>query len=210
MTRLLTLLALLLVVAPIRAAEFPADPQAVRPPLLGSALPNATLRDLKGTSVDLAAQLRGTPAVLVFYRGGWCPYCTLQLSQLRTVIEPLKALGYQLIAISPDSPASLSATLDKEPLPYTLLSDSALELIGALGIGFRVDATTIDQYKGYGIDLEAASGQDHHVLPVPAVFVVDAAGIIQFHYVNPDYRVRVPGSLILEAARSTREIKPLR
>ena len=210
MLRILTLMVLLLGVAPLRAAEFPTDPHALRPSLLGSALPAATLRDLQGAPVELGAQLAGKPAVLVFYRGGWCPYCTLQLSQLRTVIEPLKALGYQLIAVSPDSPASLAATLDKEPLPYTLLSDSALELIGALGIGFRVDAETIEQYKGYGIDLEAASGKDHHVLPVPAVFVVDAAGIIQFHYVNPDYRVRVPGSLILEAARSTREIKPLR
>ena len=204
------LLTLLLVAAPLRATEFPTDPQAIRPPLLGSALPDATLHDLQGEPVELRAQLDGKPAVLVFYRGGWCPYCTLQLSQLRTVIEPLKELGYQLVAISPDSPASLGATLDKQPLPYTLLSDSALELICALGIGFRVDAETIEQYKGYGIDLEAASGKDHHVLPVPAVFVVDAAGIIQFHYVNPDYRVRVPGSLILEAARSTREIKPLR
>ena len=210
MLRILTLMVLLLGVAPLRAAEFPTDPHALRPPLLGSALPAATLRDLQGAPVELGAQLAGKPAVLVFYRGGWCPYCTLQLSQLRTVIEPLGELGYQLIAVSPDSPASLAATLDKEPLPYTLLSDSALELIGALGIGFRVDAETIEQYKGYGIDLEAASGKDHHVLPVPAVFVVDAAGIIQFHYVNPDYRVRVPGSLILEAARSTREIKPLR
>jgi peroxiredoxin len=210
MLRVFALLALVLAAAPLRASDFPTDPLAVRPPLLGSALPAATLRDLKGAAVELGSLLDGKPAVLVFYRGGWCPYCTLQLSQLRTVIEPLRALGYPLIAISPDSPASLTATLDKQPLPYTLLSDSDLQLIGALGIGFRVDAASIEQYQNHGIDLEAAAGKDHHVLPVPAVFVVDAAGIIQFHYVNPDYRVRVPGSLILEAARSTGELRPLR
>ena len=148
--------------------------------------------------------------MLVFYRGGWCPYCNIQLSQLRLSFPGLRAIGYKLIAISPDSPESLRATLGDMSLEYTLLSDSQLDLIGALGIGFRVDDPTLEKYKGYGIDLEAASGEAHHVLPVPAVFVVDAKRIIQFHYVNPDYRIRVPGALILEAARSVKEIKPLK
>ncbi|MCK7593520.1 peroxiredoxin-like family protein [Pseudomarimonas salicorniae] len=211
MFRSLCAAALLLAAAASNAADFPTDPQAVQPPLLGTPLPEAQLRTVDGEPVSIGAVRDGRPAVIVFYRGGWCPYCNLQLSQLRTVIEPLKALGYQMIAVSPDSPASLSATLQKEPLPYTLLSDSELSLIAALGIGFRVDPETLEKYRGYGIDLEAASGgQTHYVLPVPAVFVVDAAGIIQFHYVNPDYRIRVPGALILEAARSLKEIKPLR
>lgn len=211
MIRLLALLSLILAAPLLRAADFPSDPLQVRPPLLGTALPDAGLHSVDGRPIALSAVRAGQPAVLVFYRGGWCPYCNLQLSQLRTIIEPLKALGFQLIAISPDSPASLSATLQKEPLPYTLLSDADLALIGPLGIGFQVDASTIEKYRGYGIDLEAASGgKSHHVLPVPAVFVVDAAGIIQFHYVNPDYRIRVPGSLILEAAKVALEIKPLR
>jgi peroxiredoxin len=210
MMRLSMFLCLLACSLLVGAADFPTDPLDIRPPLLGTALPEANLKTVDGASIPISAVLGGRPAVLVFYRGGWCPYCNLQLNQLRTAIEPLKLLGYQLIAISPDSPASLAATMQKEPLTYTLLSDSNLDLIGGLGIGFRVDPETLEKYKGYGIDLEAASGESHHVLPVPAVFVIDAAGVIQFHYVNPDYRIRVPARLIMEAARSVKDIKPLR
>ena len=192
------------------AMDFPDDPKQVHPPLLGTPLPDIALRDTQGEAVNLRELIGQAPAVLVFYRGGWCPYCNIQLSQLRLSFPGLRALGYKLIAISPDSPESLRATLGDMPLEYTLLSDSELAAIAALGIGFRVDDPTLEKYKGYGIDLEQASGTTHHVLPVPAVFVVDAQGIIQFHYVNPDYRIRVPGSLILEAARSVKEIKPLK
>lgn len=71
----------------------------------------------------------------------------------------------------------------------------------AFGLAFRVPAETVDRYKGFGIDLEARSGQPHHLLPVPAVFVLDEDARIQFQYVNPDYRVRIPAKLVLEAAR---------
>ncbi|MBD8527647.1 peroxiredoxin-like family protein [Pseudomarimonas arenosa] len=208
----LGLLALLTGLLPLAAlaAEFPTDPKQVHPPLLGTPLPPAELRDRDGQPVKLAELIGKTPSVLVFYRGGWCPYCNIQLSQLRLTFPGLRELGYKLIAISPDRPESLRATLGDMPLEYTLLSDSSLSLIGALGIGFRVDDPTLEKYKGYGIDLEQASGQTHHVLPVPAVFVLDGNQIIQFHYVNPDYRIRVPGGLILEAARSVKEIKPLK
>jgi peroxiredoxin len=192
------------------AAEFATQPAQVRPLLIGSALPDAALRDLDGKSTTLRTAAAGKPTVLVFYRGGWCPYCNLQLSDLRKVFGPLRELGYTLIAISPDRPEELRRTLEKTPLEYTLLSDSSAAAIGALGIGFAVDAATLEQYKGYGIDLESASGNSHHVLPVPSVFVVDSAGIIQFHYVNPDYRIRVPGELVLAAARAALSVKPLR
>lgn len=71
----------------------------------------------------------------------------------------------------------------------------------AFGLAFRVPAETVERYKGFGVDLEQRSGQEHHLLPVPAVFVLDEDGIVQFHYVNPDYRVRIPAKLVLEAAR---------
>lgn len=71
----------------------------------------------------------------------------------------------------------------------------------AFGLAFRVPDETVERYKGFGIDLEQRSGQEHHLLPVPAVFVLDEDARIQFQYVNPDYRVRVPARVVLEAAR---------
>ena len=211
MHAIIAILAMLLAaVADARAAGLATDAHDVRPLLVGSALPDAPLRTVDGAGTSLHALAGGEPVVLVFYRGGWCPYCNLQLSELRTAFGPLREMGYRLVAISPDRPEKLRETLDKTELEYTLVSDSRAAAMQALGIGFTVDTATRETLAGYGIDLAAASGEDHHALPVPSVFVVDAAGVIQFHYVNPDYRIRVPGDLVLAAARAALSVKPLR
>ncbi len=194
-------------VAASDAPAFPSTAADIRPLLLGTAMPDVALATPAGKATSLAEAVGGKPAILVFYRGGWCPYCNLQLSELRLIEDEAETLGYQVIAISPDSPASLSATLGKTPLDYTLLSDASAAALHAFGIGFRVDDATIEKYKGYDIDLEAASGESHHVLPVPSVFIVDGDGKLQFSYVHPDYRLRVPGSVILAAARAIAERK---
>ncbi len=179
------------------------SPTEVHPLLLGSPLPDVTLQALDGSAVGLKQAVAGKPALLVFYLGGWCPYCNLQLQGLRNIRERLEALGYRLIAISPDSPQSMQATLDKTPVEYTLLSDAKADAIRAFGLAFTVDAGTIEKYKEYGIDLEQASGgQSHHALPVPAVYLVDANGILQYSYVHPDYTVRMPESVVLAAAEA--------
>ncbi len=120
---------------------------------------------------------------------------------MREVEEEIVSLGYQIIALSPDNPEHLQPTVSKHEIGYQIISDANMEASKGFGIAFQVPADTISKYKGYGIDLEKASGSDHHLLPVPAVFVLDEEGKVKFQYVNPDYRVRIPGKLVLEAAR---------
>lgn len=203
--RLLVTIVLAAFLGTVQAADFATAPDRVTPLLLGSALPDAPLRTVEGASTSLVKAVGGKPAVLVFYRGGWCPFCNLQLSNLRLIQKELTALGYQTIAISPDRPEELRKTLGKDALDYTLLSDSSARAIRAFGIAYRVDAATIARYKEYGIDLDASSGDTHHALPVPAVYIVDADGVLQFSYVHPDYRVRVPSDVVLSAARAIAE-----
>lgn len=187
------------------APAWPQSDRDVRPLLPGNPVPVAMVRTLEGESLALGDALGGQPAVLVFYRGGWCPYCNTQLSGLRLIRDDLDALGFKLVAISPDDPAHLKKTLDKEQIDYTLLSDSKAEAMRGFGIGYQVDAATREKLTGYGIDLSAASGEDHHVLPAPGVFVVDAAGMVQFAYVHPDYTVRLPQDVVLAAAKAVKE-----
>jgi len=118
------------------------------------------------------------------------------------VESELSALGFPVIAISAVRPARLKKTLEEKNLGYTLYSDSSLTATRAFGIVYQLDDAQVAQYKGYGIDLEAASGHSHHQLPVPSVFLVDAAGTIRWVYSNPDYRVRPDNASLLEAARS--------
>ncbi len=156
----------------------------------------------KFPSFHLRKAISKQPAVVIFYRGGWCPYCNLELGRLQEAEPELRELGYQILAISPDRPAKLAESAETEDLNYTLLSDATMTAAKAFGIAFRVDDATVERYKGFGIDLAASSGQAHQLLPVPAVFLIGADGKIGFAYANPDYRVRMDPSLLLCAAKA--------
>ncbi len=179
----------------------PADAMQVQPLGKGDKAPVAVLRRPDGRQVDLATLYGSRPTVLIFYRGGWCPYCNAHLGQIATAEAELLAMGYQVLAISPDRPEELAKTLDKQHLTYQLLSDSDVALARAFGLVFLVDDPTLEKYRGFGIDLEQASGRTHHLLPVPAVYVVDQQGIIRFAHWDADYKARLAPEVLLAEAR---------
>ena len=167
----------------------------------GDAIPDVTLRTEDDKEVSLRKLVSEKPTVLIFYRGGWCPFCNRQLQSLAGIEDDLNKAGVQLLAISMDQPAKLKATPDREKFHYRLLSDSDATAATAFGIAFKVDDKTVEKYKGYGINLDVASGNDHHILPHPAVFIANTNGVIRFAHVNPDYKVRLEPAKVLEAAR---------
>lgn len=167
---------------------------------VGDKIPQATVYTAGGDAVKLRDAVSEKPAVIVFYRGGWCPYCVKHLAALGEVKDQIMAAGYQVFAISADQPSKLSTAPSGEKLGYTLLSDSSMEAAKAFGITFRVPDELVSKYKNeYKIDLEAASGETHHVLPHPAVFIVDTKGSVRFAHVNPDYKSRLSPADILGA-----------
>jgi peroxiredoxin len=179
---------------PLRAED-------VRPLSAGERAPTARLRRVNGELVDLKEMYREKPTMLVFYRGGWCPYCSVQLGHLAKAEAELVALGYQVLAISPDGPEALRESVEKPEFEYELLSDSEMTLAKAFGVAFRVDDQTVEQYRGFGIDLGKASGRDHHLLPVPAVYIIDTEGVIRFAHWDADYKERLEAAILIDAAR---------
>lgn len=173
------------------------DAEDIHPILVGMKVPNVTLTSVEGKPVKLYSLLEKKPTVLVFYRGGWCPYCNMQLSGLHEIEDEALRLGYQIVAVSADRPENIEKSIEKHGLRYTLLSDSAKTAAKAFGLAFRVDEKTLEAYKKFGIDLTAASGINDHVLPVPAVFIVRKNGEIVFEYVNPNYKVRLNSQVLL-------------
>jgi peroxiredoxin len=166
---------------------------------VGDSIPDVTLRTEADKAVTLRSLTAKQPTVLIFYRGGWCPYCSRQLKDLAGIENDLKKAGAQLLAISMDQPSKLRETRGREKLGYQLLSDSDAIAIKAFGLAFKVDDATVEKYKGYKIDLDAASGRNHHLLPHPAVYVVNTNGVICFAHVDSDYKVRLEPAKILEA-----------
>lgn len=169
----------------------------------GDLIPDVSVKAADASVVKLREAVKSKPAVLIFYRGGWCPFCTRHLMALAEVEKDLTSAGFQILAISADKPAKLAETPNREKLAYTLLSDASMDAAKAFGITFKVPEETVAKYKtDHQIDIEAASGETHHLLPHPAVFIVDQKGGIQFAHVNPDFKTRLEPGKILEAARS--------
>ena len=158
------------------------------------------LPDANGKTVTLSSLLKQGPVVLVFYRGGWCPYCNLHLAEMASAEEELLEMGFDVWFISIDQPSVLAEGQKYGDVSYTLLSDSLLEATRAFGIAFTLDEDTRLRYLRNDIDIEAASGQSHHVLPVPSTFIIGKDGIVSFQYTNVDYQVRLAPELLVAAA----------
>jgi peroxiredoxin len=177
------------------------SPKDVQPLKVGQSVPNGELTTLEGKKVELKTLVSQKPSILIFYRGGWCPYCNLQMGQLVKIEPDLMRMGYQLLAITPDKPQSLRESLEKHGINYILLSDRTMGLTRQFGLAYRLDPETLEKMKGFGVDLEKSTGNSLHELPVPAAFVVDTKGLIHFVYYNPDIKVRVNPDELMKAAK---------
>lgn len=163
----------------------------ISPLLNGETFPDAVLKAPDGTEHNLLEILKQKPSVVLFYRGGWCPFCNAHLFEIQNVQNEVVNLGYQIIAISTDSPENLQVTDEKHNLVYSLYSDAGGEVIKAIGIAFKAP----EQYSG--MLSEKSDGLNNGFLPVPSVFVTDANGKIAFEYINPDYKTRLSAKLLL-------------
>ena len=185
--------------------QVPDNAFGVRPLLIGQNIPDLPALDKDGNRHSLLELIARKPTVIIFYRGGWCPFCSSHLAELAVAEDEIYQLGYQVLAISPDQPSYLKRSFDEVNMKYTLLSDSGMDIARAFGVAFRADAETVAALKQHGMDIEAQSGQDHHQLPVPAVFLTGTDGKILFQYVNPDYRDRISGEILMAALKTFRE-----
>lgn len=177
----------------------PEDPRMVRPLKKGHSVPDVKLSDLKGKATELSQIYRKKPTVLVFYRGGWCPYCNTHLSDLAKIQDQIRRAGFQIVAVSPDRPEELAEAAKKNKLSYELYSDSDMEAAKAFGIAFRLKDEEVQRLKSYEIDLQEASGKPHQMLPVPSLFLISTDGQIQYQYTNADYKVRLQGVEVMAA-----------
>ena len=172
---------------------------------VGSQIPDVRLQTMDNQTLSLREAVARQPTVLIFYRGGWCPFCNAHLGQLETIVNDLKGLNYQILALTPDLPSNVAATAEKDYLTYTILSDPHEGALKGFGVAFRVDDTVFNKYRNDDkIDLEKWSGNSAHLLPVPSVFVLDTKGVIRYVHSDPDYKVRLAPDKVLAAAREAK------
>jgi peroxiredoxin len=170
---------------------------------VGDTLAPFALSDATGQARTLKELTVGGPAVIVFYRGGWCPYCNVTLrSYQRELLPHLGAYSARLVAISPEMPnASLSAQEQAE-LTYTVLSDTGAELASSLGITFEPSEDGLAAQRNLGVDIRATRADGGTVLPMPTVLIVDRNRVVRFVDIHPDYTGRTEVNDILVALQA--------
>jgi peroxiredoxin len=162
------------------------------------AVPDAT-----GQDVSLSELVADGPLVLVFYRGGWCPYCNLALHQYQSELVPqLQRYGARLVAISPQKPDESLSTAEKHNLTFSVLSDSGASVARALGIAFEPAEDVLNAQRALGLDIRDGNADGSAELPMPTVLVVDSGRTVRFVDVQADYTSRTEVSAILAALDS--------
>ncbi|ALV04519.1 peroxiredoxin-like family protein [Roseateles depolymerans] len=172
---------------------------------VGARAPDVTLPDAMNRPVRLSDLWRRGSLVLIFYRGGWCPYCNLELRAWNEHLPSLKQMGGQLVAVSPQTPDHSLSTAQKNDLAYPVLSDSALQASEGFGLTFELPPQLIDLYSRVGNDLPVLNGNGRWELPVPATYVIDRDGRVVFAHIEADYRERAEPKMVLEAVAHARD-----
>ncbi|SHN06657.1 peroxiredoxin-like family protein [Flavobacterium xinjiangense] len=176
--------------------DLPKSAIEIAPLLIGEKIASLTLKSVDDDDVVLETLFSKKRTILVFYRGGWCPYCNLHLAALGEAEKDLLSLGYQIIAISPDAPKALKATEEKDKVNYILLSDSNGEFAKSVGVAFQAP----ENYKP--LISKGSEGVNSTFLPVPAVFIVNLNGEIEFEHITPNYKNRISNDLLIAVAKS--------
>jgi peroxiredoxin len=165
---------------------------------VGDKAPDFTLPNHAGEPVQLQELLKAGPVVLTWYRGGWCPYCNVQLQAYQEALPAWKALGAQLVALSPETPDYTEQTVEKGSLAFTVLSDAGNAVARDYGVVYTLPEVVLEKFEGR-IDLTKFNGDDKNELPLAVTYVIDSEGIIRYAFVDEDYRKRAEPAAITEA-----------
>lgn len=182
----------------------PAETQTAAPAVMpglhvGDTAPDAQVARTNGDPVQLGDLYKKGPIVLVFYRGGWCPYCNKALAGWEERLAKMSSLGATIIAVTPDGPKHIEQTVTDQKLRFEVLSDYKGQAASMFGIGFEMPAEMQEKYKGYGVDLSQRNWNQSWTLPHPAAYVIDRDAKVRYAYCNEDYKVRADPEEAIEA-----------
>lgn len=166
-----------------------------------SKAPDFTLKNAKGKAINLYTEIAKGPVILVWYRGGWCPYCNITLRYLQAYLPEFKKYGALLLALTPESPDKTLSTKEKNKLGFEVLTDKDNEVARSYGIAYTLNDTLKKEYET-AVGLSKYNGNDKGELPLAATYVVHPNGKVIYAFLDADYRRRAEPADILRALKS--------
>lgn len=157
---------------------------------LDSKAPDFRATDQGGHAVHLKELLKDGKVVIIFYRGQWSPFCIRELKRFQDSLQLFTDKKASVLAVSPEKPERIDSTIKKSGATFPILHDEDLKIMQAYHVDFQVPATTLQNYKNAGLDVEANNGSNGAHLPVPAVYIIDREQNIVYRFFEPDYKKR--------------------
>ena len=170
------------------------DPEGLQ---TGDKAPLFQAEDQFGEVIELKKHLANGPVVLMFYRGHWCKYCNRQLEELTDSLQFIAAKGASIIAVTPEAMEFVDETSKKIDNTIRIISDKDMKIMDAYEVSFEVSSFTIGRYKTIGINLDEFNGDNGTSLPVPATYIINEDGIIDYVYFDKNYKKRVSVKALL-------------
>ena len=165
----------------------------------GDTVPDFSLPNQHGEERRLYDYLAQGPVVLNIYRGGWCPYCNMEMKALHDDLPRIRRRGAILLGLSPELPDRAQATAESADIDIDILSDRDNRVAEKLGLVFVLPQALRPIYEKIGIDIAASNGDSSFRLPVPATYIISQDGVITYDFVNSDYTQRLEPSEIVRA-----------
>ncbi|PRX57682.1 peroxiredoxin-like family protein [Flagellimonas meridianipacifica] len=168
----------------------------------GDILPDFILPDENQKEVTLGEMLQDDYLIISFYRGGWCPYCNMELRALQQFSEDFKNHGANLVAISPETPDNSLTTSEKNELQFKILSDIDNQYAKQLNLAFQMPENLREVYHSFGLHVDEHNGNNDYELPMPATYVIDKNKNVIYDFVPEDYTQRLDPKEILRFLQS--------
>ncbi len=168
----------------------------------GDILPDFSLNDAKGNTIQLEDVHLSEYLILNFYRGGWCPYCNLELREYERLKKDFEKISTNIVAISVEVPQLTTKTAEKNALTFPVLTDTDAQFMKQVGIVFQLNEKTKNDYKGFGMDFTQIHGNENYELPVPAVYVINKNLEIVFVHFEADYMTRIEPTEVLNIIKN--------
>ncbi len=165
----------------------------------GDAVADFAIKTFEGVPTSFNELLEDAPLLVIFYRGGWCPYCNFQVRELTVGYNDFKARGVLPVLISVDRVGGAEEVQKTYEIPFPVLSDPQLAALTEFNVRHEIGEEGYAMMQGHGVDLEDWAGQQHHVIAKSSAFIIDQAGIVKWSHVSDDYKVRPSNKQLLSA-----------
>lgn len=171
---------------------------------VGDEAPDGTLMAWDETEHTLSDLWKEGPVVLTWYRGGWCPYCNLQMRAMQKSLEEIEGAGAKLVALSPELPENAKQTAESNKLSFLVLHDKESSLAHEYGIVFDLPQSIVPMYRDR-LKLTERNGYDQLELPLAATYIVDTDGVIRWAFLEADYKLRAEPEDIINAVKMLKQ-----